>query len=123
MTARSSSARPLFLAVLLVVAAWPPANGRSLLMKAVNFAVDPMDSLPVLPPQLGYGLSDDVRAVEERDAMVRAYDDAYDRDVLTRRRLELKVARDPFEASTERQVLLVFGVLVAYRTARRAGWR
>lgn len=123
MTSRRVSAWPLFLAVLLIVVAWPPANGRSLLMKTVNVAVDPTDSLPVLPPQLGYGLSDDVRAVEERDAMVRAYDEAYDRDALTRWRLDLKVARDPFNAGTTRQLLLVFGVVAAYATARRAGWR
>lgn len=123
MTDSRVSTWPLFLAALLIVVAWPPANGRSLLMKTVNFAVDPTDSLPVLPPQLGYGLSDDFREVEERDALVRAYDEAYGRDALTRRRLELKVARDPFNASTERQLLLVFGVLAAYGTARRAGWR
>lgn len=122
MIARRASTWPLFLAALLIVGAWPPANGRSLVMKIVNVAVDPTDSLPVLPPQLGYGLSDDVRAVEERDAMVRAYDEAYDRDALTRMRLELKVARDPFDVSTERQLLLVFGVLTAYATVRRAGW-
>ena len=121
MMGRRAATWPLFLTVLAIVVAWPPASGRSLLLKTINVAVDPTNSLPVLPPQLGYGLSDDVRAVEERDAMVRAYDEAYDRDALTRRRLELKVARDPFDPSTERQLLLVFGVVAAFATLRRSG--
>ncbi len=110
----------LFLTALCIVAAWPPDRGRSLLVKTVNWAVDPMDRLPVLPPQLGFGLSDDVRAVEERDAIVRHYDDMYDRDEMTRRRMDLKVAKDPFTPSTERQWLLVVGVIVAFVTLRRS---
>ena len=109
----------LFLTALAIVAAWPPERGRSLLVKGVNWAVDPMDALPVLPPQLGFGLSDDVRAVEERDAMVRHYDEMYDRDEMTRRRMDLKVVKDPFNATTERQWLLVLGVVVAFLTLRR----
>lgn len=108
----------LFLTALGIVVAWPPDRGRSLLVKTVNWAVDPMDTLPVLPPQLGFGVSDDVRAVEERDAMVRHYDDMYDRDAMTRRRMDLKVARDPFAPSTERQWLLVVGVVVAFLALR-----
>ncbi len=109
----------LLLTALSIVVAWPPDRGRSLLVKTLNWAVDPMGSLPVLPPQLGFGLSDDVRAVEERDAIVRQYDDMYDRDAMTRRRMDLKVAKDPFNASTERQWLLVAGVVIAFVTLRR----
>ena len=117
----SSGARGwvLFLTALAIVFAWPPDRGRSLLMKSVNWAVDPMDTLPVLPPQLGFGLSDDFRAVEERDAVVRHYDEMYDRDETTRRRMDLKVAKDPFNATTERQWLLVAGVVVAFVTLRK----
>lgn len=109
----------LFLTALCIVFAWPPDRGPSLLVKTVNWAVDPMDRLPVLPPQLGFGLSDDVRAVEERDAIVRHYDDMYDRDEMTRRRMDLKVAKDPLNPSTERQWLLVAGVVIAFVTLRR----
>ena len=124
-TPRSLTVRPtragswiLFLAVLFIVIAWPPAKGRSLMMKAVNFAVDPADSLPILPPQLGFGLSDDVQAVEIRDEMVRRYDQMFALGGVTRARMQLKVAEDPFEPATERQLLLVFGVLVAFLTLR-----
>jgi len=108
----------LFLAVLFIVIAWPPAQGRSLMVKAVNRAVDPADALPVLPPQLGFGLSDDVQAVEMRDEIVRRYDQMYALGGVTRARMQLKVADDPFDPSTERQLLLVFGVVVAFLTLR-----
>jgi len=102
----------------LIVIAWPPAQGRSLIVKAVNLAVDPADSLPVLPPQLDFGLSDDVQAVEMRDEIVRRYDAMYSLGGMTRVRMRLKVAEDPFDAATERQLLLVFGVVVAFLTLR-----
>ena len=109
----------LLLTALLIVAAWPPDKDRSLVVKALNWSVDPGDSLPVLPPQLGFGLSDDVQAVEIRDEMVRRYDEMFDRDALTRTRLELKVAEDPFNAATERQLLLAFGIVVAFVVIKR----
>jgi hypothetical protein len=106
----------LFVTALLIVAAWPPQEGRSLMMKAVNRAVDPAGTLPVLPPQLGFGMGDDVQAVEERDEQVRRFDEAYDEGPLTRMRLRLKVAVDPFEKTTTRQLLLVGGLVVAFVT-------
>ena len=108
----------LLLSALAIVVAWPPAQGRSLLVKAVNRAVDPADSLPVLPPQLGFGLSDDLQAVEMRDEIVRRYDEKFALGGITRARLQLKVAEDPFDPVTERQLLLVFGVVVAFLTLR-----
>ena len=102
-----------------MVATWPPDKGRSLVVKALNWSVDPADTLPVLPPQLGFGLSDDVQAVEIRDEMVRRYDELFNRDALTRSRLKLKVAEDPFNPTTERQLLLVLGIIVAFLTVKR----
>ena len=109
----------LLLTALLIVAAWPPDKDRSLVVRALNWLVDPADSLPVLPPQLGFGLSDDPQAVELRDEMVRRYDELFNRDALTRTRLELKVAQDPFNATTERQLLLAFGIVVAFAVIKR----
>jgi hypothetical protein len=108
-----------FATTLFIVCAWPPDNDRSLIMKAVNWAVDPGGTLPVLPPQLGFGLSDDPQAVELRDAIVRRYDEMHARDAFTRMRLELKVARDPFDPATERQMLLVLGVVIGFVMMRR----
>jgi hypothetical protein len=110
----------LFVTALFMVAAWPPEKDRSLLVKTVNWVADPAGSLPILPEQLGFGLSDDVLAVEARDAQVRRYDELFTRDAFTRWRLETKVAEDPFNPTTERQWLLVLGVLVAFFALRTA---
>jgi hypothetical protein len=104
----------LLIVLLAIVIAWPPDNDRSLLMKAVNWAVDPGNALPTLPPQLGMGMGDDPIAVEERDAQVRAYDTLQNRGGWMRRRLELKVATDPFNKSTTRQLLLACGIVAAF---------
>lgn len=110
----------LLLAIaLVVISAWPPDGDRSLALKLITLAVDPGDSLPVMPPELTGGYGDDVRIVEIRDAMVRRYDEMYNRGGLTRLRMQLKVAADPFPPSTERQVLLVFGVVAAFLVWRR----
>jgi len=110
--------RWLCLTALFIVAAWPPQQGRSLGITALNWAVDPSGSLPILPPQLGFGLSDDVQAVEIRDEMVRRYDELFTRDAVSRARLVLKVAEDPLPPVTERQLLLVMGVLAAFLALR-----
>lgn len=111
----------LLATALLIVAAWPPDADRSLLTKFTNWIVDPFDRLPVLPPQLGLGVGDDPDAVEARDAMVREYDTLYASGGWIRRRLELKVARDPINAATARQLLIGFGVMVAFAVWRSGG--
>jgi hypothetical protein len=98
---------------LLLVAVWPPDQDRSLAMKAVNYLVDPTDSLPILPGPLAMGVDDDTDAVAEHDAVTMEYDRLYDTSWWSRTRLELKVARDPFNPSTERQLLVAFGVIAA----------
>jgi hypothetical protein len=115
----ASARRWLLLAIaLFVIGAWPPDNDKSLAMKFVNWAADPRGALPVLPPQLGYGVGDDPQAVEERDAQVRRYDELYDRGGLTRARLKLKVAGDPLAPATERQLLLAVAAVAVF-----AVWR
>ncbi len=108
----------LFLTAVVIICAWPPAEGRSVLMRTINWGVDPTDTLPILPPQLGFGLSDDPQAVEIRDELVRRYDEALAQGGLTRLRLQLKVATDPVEPVLERQVLLLFGVAVGFLALR-----
>ena len=112
----------LFVVILFVILAWPPEGDRSLMAKFVNWAVDPAGELPVLPPQLGYGLGDDPLAVEERDAQVRRYDELYNQGGWMRKRLELKVAGDPLPRGTERQLLLAFAaaaMFAVFITGRR----
>jgi hypothetical protein len=103
---------------LAIVVVWPPDQDRSLAVKFVNWAVDPRDELPVLPEQLALGLGDEPEAVAAHDAVTRHYDALYAKGGWTRRRLELKVATDPFNKSTERQLLTAAAVVVAF-----AAWR
>jgi hypothetical protein len=112
----------LAIVALFIVAAWPPRDDRSLATKVVNWAVDPFDELPILPPQLGPGVGDDLEAVNARDAIVRRYDELYTEGGWTRQRLLLKGAGDPLRPSTTRQLLAGFGVvtvLLIWRSAVR----
>jgi len=114
--------RALLAAALAIVVLWPPEGGRSLAVTFVNWAVDPVDALPVLPPQLPLGRGDDLDAVEERDALVREYDAAYAQGGWTRRRMELKVAGEPIRPSLMRQLLVAAAVVLAaisWRVAAR----
>lgn len=106
---------------LLIVFAWPPDEGRSLAVKMLNWSVDPRSQLPVLPPPLELGLGDDPDAVASHDMQTQQYDALYLKGGWTRMRLELKTARDPFDPSTERQVLTMIGVLTAFVAWRLAG--
>jgi hypothetical protein len=107
-------------AVLLVLA-WPPDRGRSLVVKAVNWAVDPADSLPALPATLPMGLDDDGDAVAAHDALEAEYYRMRDSSSTTRWRMNLKVARDPFDPSTERQLLIAVAVFSALGVWRLNG--
>jgi hypothetical protein len=112
---------PITIVALLIVAAWPPRDDKSLVVKVVNWIVDPTDSLPVLPDQLALGQGDNPDAVAARDLQVQQYDAVYMEGGWTRRRLLLKVARDPINPATERQLLLGLAVLtglVAWRYSR-----
>jgi hypothetical protein len=82
-------------------------------MKAANWLADPGNSLPALPDQLPIGLDDNGDAVAAHDAQEAEYYRQYESSRLTRVRMALKVAGDPFDPSTERQVLAGLGILSA----------
>lgn len=109
----------LSIAALLIVAAWPPGDDKSLAAKFVNWGVDPWDELPILPPRLALGQGDDPDAVYEHDLQVQQYDALYLKGGWARTRLKLKVAGDPFDPSTERQVLTLLAVAIAFLAWRR----
>ena len=113
----------LVIVALFVVMAWPPRDDQSLAVKLVNWAVDPGGQLPTLPDQLALGKGDDPDAVYARDLQVQKYDALYLKGGWTRRRLELKVARDPFNPATERQLLVGLAVITALLVWRIGGRR
>jgi hypothetical protein len=102
----------------LLVLAWPPDQGRSLLVKTVNWAVDPTDSLPTLPPVLPIGLDDNGDAVAAHDEQEREYYRSRASSPTTRWRMDLKVARDRFDSTTERQLLVGLALLSALGVLR-----
>ena len=111
----------LLVVALLLVAVWPPSDDRSVAVKFVNWAVDPSDSLPTLPGPFAPGQGDDLETVNAHDLQTRMYDELHDKGGWTRIRLELKVASDPFNPATERQVLTGIGVVAAFLVWRFAG--
>ncbi len=108
----------LVIVAVLIVFVWPPSDDKSLAVKVVNWAVDPRGELPILPDQLALGLGDDPDAVNARDLQVQQYDALYLKGGWMRKRLELKVARDPFNPSTERQLLIGLAVVTVLLTWR-----
>ncbi len=111
----------LFVVALLLVAVWPSADERSLAVKFANWAVDPGDRLPILPDPFAPGQGDDLESVNAHDLQTRMYDELYDKGGWTRLRLELKVANDPFDSGTERQVLTGIGVVTVFLVWRFGG--
>ena len=110
----------LTVAILLVVA-WPPDQGRSLGVKAANWAADPTGSLPTLPAPLPRALDDDGDAVPAHDALETEYYRRRDSSSITRWRMMVKEASDPLERSTQRQLLVGIAVLSALGVWRLDG--
>ena len=103
---------------IVFILGWPPAEGRSLMVKLTNWAVDPANTLPALPDALPMGLDDNGDAVAAHDAELTEYYQRHDSTPLTRWRMDMKTAEDPFDPATERQLLVgvaVVGALLVWR--------
>jgi len=111
----------LVIVAVLVLLVWPPRGDKSLAMKLVNRAVDPWNELPVLPPQLSLAQGDDPDRVHLHDLQTQQYDALYLQGGWTRKRLELKVADDPFDPGTIRQVLAIIAAVTAFVAWRLGG--
>lgn len=115
--------RIIWIVAVLMILGWPPAEGRSLGMKVVNRLADPTDSLPALPGPLPIGLDDNGDAVASHDAELAEYYRLYTGSRFTRLRMKLKEAADPFDPTTERQILVAIGILSALAVWRLNGRR
>ncbi len=100
----------IWVVAALVILGWPPDSGRSLGAKLVNWGADPGNTLPTDPGPLPRGLEDDGDAVAAHDLAERSYYDERNRSAITRLRIDLKNAADPFERSTQRQLLVGLAV-------------
>ena len=105
--------RVIWIVAVVLVLGWPADDGRSLATKAANWLADPANSLPGLPAQLPIGLDDNGDAVAAHDAEEAEYYRAYTSSRMTQLRMKLKTASDPFDPSTERQILAGIGILSA----------
>jgi hypothetical protein len=103
----------IWAATVLLLLAWPPSEGKSLGVKALNWIADPADSLPVPPPTLPMGLDDDGDAVAAHDAQEQEYYRVYQSSSSARVRMDLKIAADPLQPTSERQLLVALGVVAA----------
>ena len=104
--------------VALLILCWPPdrGHGTNLLVKIVHWAVDPTNALPSLPAALPPGLGDDGEAVAAHDEIVAEYYRLYNSSSTTRWRMDVKAAVDPFDPTTERQVLVAGAAIAALAT-------
>jgi hypothetical protein len=113
----------IWVVAVFLILAWPSGDSKSLGTKVLNWAVDPGDILPTMPPQLPMSLDDDGDAVAAHDALEQEYYDAYQRSSTNRLRMKLKEAGDPLDPSTERQILAGVGILAALAVWRMGGRR
>ena len=99
---------------------WPPDRGQgsNLLTKLAHWVVDPTSALPSVPPRLPPGLGDDGDAVSAHDALEADYYRLYNSSPSTRWRMDVKAAGDPFDPTTERQILVASAAIAAL-----AAWR
>ena len=105
--------RVIWIVAVLLILGWPPDRGRSLGTKAVNWLADPANSLPAMPEPLPAGLDDNGDAVAAHDAEAAEYYRLYTSSRVTRLRMRLKAAGEPFDPGTERQILVGIAILSA----------
>ena len=111
----------IWIVAVVLVLTWPPDRGKSLAAKAINWIADPANNLPAIPDPLPIGLDDNGDAVQQHDDQEREYYRQYSSSRMTRLRMDLKNAADPFDVTTERQILVsiaVLSVLTVWRLNR-----
>lgn len=113
----------IWLVAALTVLAWPPAEGKSLGLKAAAWLADPFYTLPVMPPDLPMGLGDDGLAVAEHDQQLTYYWDTRQASTAKRLRIDVRDFTDPLDPTTERQLLVGFGVFAGLLVWRMGGER
>lgn len=113
----------IWIVVVFLILSWPPDKGRSLGVKIANWLADPRNTLPTMPAPLPIALDDNGDAVTEHDALEAEYYRQYQSSGVRHFRMMLKEATDPFDPSTERQILAGIGILSALAVWRINGKR
>jgi hypothetical protein len=105
-----------------IVLLWPSQDDRSLGIKAVSWLADPMKTLPQMPPAFSLAGGDDAVEVEAHDEAEEEYLRVYQSSRIAHFRMDLRDMEEPFDPSTERQLLAVIGVvggLLVWRLGKR----
>jgi hypothetical protein len=114
----------IWAAALLLILSWPPAEGRSLMVKAANWMVDGSPD-GFAPPRVTRGsVSLSTCTSMRSDPAATEYYRQYESSAVTRWRMQMKEAGDPLSVQTERQILVGVGVVAAlmiWRLQRRVG--
>lgn len=103
--------RLIWTLAVVIVLLWPGQHTRSLAIKALNWAADPMNALPRQPSEFSFEGGEDPVAVTAHDAQEAEYNRVYASSRFTRLRIRLRDMPDPFDPSTQQQVLAAIGVL------------
>jgi hypothetical protein len=114
--------RLIWILTVVIVLFWPGEQDRSLAIKTLNWAADPRNTLPQLPGDLTLDSGDDPEAVTAHDAQEAEYYRVYEGSRVARLRMRLRDMSDPFEPSTQRQILgaiAVLGGLAVWRLGTR----
>jgi hypothetical protein len=115
--------RIIWIVAVFLILSWPPDKGRSLGVKITIWLADPRHTLPTMPEPLPIALDDNGDAVSEHDTLEAEYHRQYESSAFMRFRMTLKEAMDPFDPSTERQILAGIGILSALAVWRINGKR
>jgi hypothetical protein len=107
----SSQWRLIWVLAAAIVLFWPGEAGRSLAIKSLNWLADPANSLPRQPGQFSLEDGEDPVAVMAHDSEEAEYNHMVATSRLARLRIHLRDMSDPFEPSTQRQLLAAIGVL------------
>jgi len=107
----SSQWRLIWVLAAVIVLFWPGQGSRSLAIKSLNWLADPRGSLPRQPGQFSLEDGEDPVAVMAHDSQEEEYNRLVASSRLARLRIRLRDLSDPFEPSTQRQLLAAIGVL------------
>jgi hypothetical protein len=101
----------IWILAVVIVLLWPGQSSRSLAIKALNWAADPMSTLPRLPGEFSFEEGEDPVAVSAHDEQEAEYNRVYASSRLARLRIRLRDMPDPFDPSTQQQALGAIGIL------------
>ena len=103
--------RLIWILAVVIVLSWPLQGSRSLAIKALNWAADPTNALPRLPREFSLEDGEDPVAVTAHDNQEAEYNRVYASSRIARLRIRLRDMSDPFDPSTQQQLLAAIGLL------------